>query len=59
MSIGVKARKGELVESLYQRFKKKVKEGKVFVLAMEKSYYRKPSEIRRLKNKRKKIVGDN
>ncbi len=57
--IEVIARKGENVESLYGRFKKLCKKDGLFLRINEKSFYMKPSEKRRLKQKRRKKQGDN
>lgn len=57
MAITVKPYKGESVESLYVRFKRKCKEEKIFLQIMKNEFYVKPSQ--RKKNKRRKKQLDN
>jgi len=54
--ISVKAYRGEKVESLYRRFKRKLKHEN-FILEIRKSdYFIKPSEKRRQKKRRRKFT---
>lgn len=62
MAITVIAKKGESVESLYMRFKRKCKADKLFLRIVDKEYYMKPSQKRRNKqkrNQRNSLKGDN
>jgi ribosomal protein S21 len=54
MSITVVKNKGEGVESLCNRFKRKCKEEKLLFQILQKEFYMKPSEKRRIKQKRRK-----
>lgn len=55
MAITVKAKKGERVESLYIRFKRKCKSEKLFLQIVKNQFYIKPSQKRRQKiNSRRK-----
>lgn len=51
MSVEVKTRKGETVDKLLRRLKKKLDREEIILQAREKRYFKKPSEIKRLKNK--------
>lgn len=51
MSVEVKTRKGETVDKLLRRLKKKLDREEIILQAREKRYFKKPSEIKRLKKK--------
>ncbi|PWU05544.1 MAG: 30S ribosomal protein S21 [Verrucomicrobia bacterium] len=51
MPVEVKTRKGETVDKLLRRLKKKLDREEILVQAKDKRYFKKPSEIKRLKTK--------
>ena len=58
MAITVKRKQDENIDSLLRRLKKKCKEDKLFFHVMERTYFKKPSEKKRLKFKNRKQEGD-
>ena len=53
-NVTVTAHKGEKVESLYKRFKRKIKRENLILEIKKRDFFVKPSEIRRQKKRRKK-----
>lgn len=51
MPVEVKTRKGETVDKLLRRLKKKLDREEIIIQAKDKRYFKKPSEIKRLKTK--------
>ncbi len=51
MPVEVKTRKGETVDKLLRRLKKKLDREEIIIQAKEKRNFKKPSEIKRLKKK--------
>lgn len=51
MSVEVKTRKGETVDKLLRRLKKKLDREEIIIQARDKRYFKKPSEVKKLKTK--------
>lgn len=51
MPVEVKTRKGETVDKLLRRLKKKLDREEIIIQAKDKRYFKKPSEIKKLKKK--------
>lgn len=51
MPVEVKTRKGETVDKLLRRLKKKLDREEILIQAKDKRYFKKPSEIKKLKTK--------
>lgn len=56
--ISVIKKNNENIESLLSRFKKKIKDDKLFLRILDKEFFVKPSQKRRLKRKKNR-KGDN
>lgn len=54
--VAVKAEKGESVDKLIRRFKKKIKKSDLMGQLRERRYYKKPSDKRKEKKRRRKAV---
>tara|TARA_Y100000310_G_C20264405_1_gene615141 strand:+ start:282 stop:503 length:222 start_codon:yes stop_codon:yes gene_type:complete len=55
-NVEVKRRENEPIERMLKRFIKKVKKEGIMEELRERSYYKKPSEIKRLKKERRKRI---
>lgn len=51
MPVEVKTRKGETVDKLLRRLKKKLDREEILIQAKDKRHFKKPSEIKKLKTK--------
>lgn len=51
MPVEVKTRKGETVDKLLRRLKKKLDREEILIQAKDKRYFKKPSELKKLKGK--------
>jgi len=59
VNVEVKRRENESIERLLKRFTKKVKKEGIMEILRERTYYKKPSDVkRRKKERRKKIAQD-
>jgi|TARA_Y100000296_G_C4946024_1_gene143864 small subunit ribosomal protein S21 len=55
-NVTVKRKDNETIERMLRRFSKKVKKEGIMEQLREKAYYKKPSEVKRKKNIRRKRV---
>ena len=56
VNVEVKRRENESIERMLKRFMKKVKKEGVMEELRERAYYKKPSDVKRLKKKRRKRI---
>ena len=56
VNVEVKRRENESIERMLKRFTKKVKKEGIMEELRERQYYKKPSDVKRLKKKRRKRI---